>query len=78
MGVIEGNRRRRQKIYVDHHHWAAVVSRGWAKASACRLQVACIVLSSQSARWCRSGICQCRFSAALIDGVKEVVLVRTE
>ncbi len=22
-----------------HHHWAAVVSRGWAKASACRLQV---------------------------------------
>ena len=22
-----------------HHHWAAVVSRGWAKASACRLQI---------------------------------------
>ena len=29
-----------------HHHWAAVVSRGWAKASACRLQVSlsCAVL----------------------------------
>ena len=29
-----------------HHHWAAIVSRGWAKASACRLQVclSCAVL----------------------------------
>ena len=29
-----------------HHHWAAVVSRGWAKASACRLQItlSCAVL----------------------------------
>ena len=29
-----------------HHHWAAVVSHGWAKASACRLQVSlsCAVL----------------------------------
>ena len=29
-----------------HHHWTAVVSRGWAKASACRLQVSlsCAVL----------------------------------
>ena len=29
-----------------HHHWAAVVSCGWAKASACRLQVSlsCAVL----------------------------------
>ena len=29
-----------------HHHWAAVLSRGWAKASACRLQVSlsCAVL----------------------------------
>ena len=24
---------------VHHHHYAAVVSRGWAKASACRLQI---------------------------------------
>ena len=29
-----------------HHHWAAVVSRGWAKATPCRLQVSlsCAVL----------------------------------
>ena len=29
-----------------HHHWAAIVSRGWAKASACLLQVSlsCAVL----------------------------------
>ena len=30
----------KRKIYIiDHHHWAAVVSRGWAK-------LACLVLSS--------------------------------
>ena len=26
-------------IFPSHHHWAAVVSRGWAKASACHFQV---------------------------------------
>ena len=26
-------------IIIIHHHYAAVVSRGWAKASACRLQI---------------------------------------
>ena len=33
-------------IVAHHHHWAAVVSRGWTKASACRLQVtlSCAVL----------------------------------
>ena len=34
-------------VCIHHnHHWAAVVSRGWAKASACRLQVSlfCAVL----------------------------------
>ena len=31
---------------VTHHHWAAAVSRGWRKASECRLQVSlsCVVL----------------------------------
>ena len=31
---------------MDHHHYAAVVSRGWVKASACRLQItlSCAVL----------------------------------
>ena len=30
----------------NNHHWAAVVSRGWAKASSCRLQISlsCAVL----------------------------------
>ena len=28
-----------RKWLIGHHHWAAVVSRYWAKASACRLQV---------------------------------------
>ena len=34
------------RIIIIHHHWAAVVSRGWAKASACCLQVSqsCAVL----------------------------------
>ena len=34
-------------IYIyHHHHYAAVVSRGWAKASACRIQItlSCAVL----------------------------------
>ena len=32
--------------HYHHHHWAAVVSRGWAKASACHLQItlSCAVL----------------------------------
>ena len=29
----------RMKKFIIIHHWAVVVSRGWAKASACRLQV---------------------------------------
>ena len=33
-------------VSIHHHHWAAGVSRGWAKASACHLQVSlsCAVL----------------------------------
>ena len=50
--------------YHHHHHWAAVVSRGWAKASACRLQMIlpCLVLSSAIS--CRSSICLGRLSTA--------------
>ena len=47
-----------------HQHWAAVVSRGWAKAAACHLQVACFVPSS--ARSCRSSICPGRLSIACL------------
>ena len=49
---------------IDHHqhHWAAVVSRGWAKASACRLQVNPLVRSS--ARSCPSRICSGRLYTA--------------
>ena len=42
-----------------HHHWAAVESCGWAKASACRLQI-----TLSSARSCRSSICPGRLSTA--------------
>ena len=33
-------------MFIYHHHWATVVFRGWAKASACHLQVSlsCAVL----------------------------------
>ena len=33
-------------LCINHHHWAAVVSRGWANASACCLQasLSCAVL----------------------------------
>ena len=47
-------------VITIHHHWAAVVSRGWAQASACHLQLSCLVLFS--ARSCRSSICPGRLS----------------
>ena len=46
---------------IHHHHSAAVVSRGWANASACRLQVTRVLSSAIS---CRSSICPGRLSTA--------------
>ena len=45
-----------------HQHWAAVVSRGWAKVSACRLQVS--LSYATLCRSCHSSICQGRVSIA--------------
>ena len=56
---------------ITHHHWAAVVSRCWVKASACRLQVSlsCAVLCrivslqylSRSSLHRLAGLPSCRF-----------------
>ena len=46
---------------IHHHHSAAVVSRGWANASACRLQVTLVLSSAIS---CRSSICPGRLLTA--------------
>ena len=51
----------RQVHRPDNRQWAALVSRGWAKASACRLQVSLYCVLS-SARSYVSRICPCRLS----------------
>ena len=49
-------------VFNHSHHWAAVVSRGWANTSEAVFKLACLVLSF--ARSCRSSIGSGRLSTA--------------